>query len=61
MHPPGLLRRLVAVELHRPQAGAVRDLGDALWLLVAEHADGEDIARQPLDDVGDELRMHLAG
>ena len=47
---------LVAVELGRLDAGPVDELDDPLRVLVAEHADGEDLRRQPAGDVVGLLR-----
>ena len=60
-HPPGLLRRLAAVQLRALEADLVDDLDDARGRLVAEHADGDDLRWQALDDVGHERGRDLAG
>ena len=44
--------RLVAVELGAASPACWTIVDHALGRLVAEHADGEDLRRQPLDDVG---------
>ena len=49
--PPGLLGRLPAVQLGGPQPGVEADRHHPLGHLVAEHADGEDLGRQPAGDV----------
>ena len=58
--PGRFLRRLVAVELRRAQSGGLDRLDHPLGGLVAEHADGQNLRRQPLGDVTGQLDRDLA-
>jgi hypothetical protein len=49
------------VQLRGLEAGAVDGVDDAVGVLVAEHADGEDLRWEPAGDVVHLLRRHLAG
>ena len=59
--PLALGRGLVAVQLHGVQAGGVDHLDHPLGRLVAEHADGHDLGRQPAGDVAGLGDRDLAG
>jgi hypothetical protein len=49
------------VQLRRTYPGVVDRVDDALAGVVAEHTDGHDLGREPLDDVGGLLWRDLAG
>ena len=53
-------RRLVAVQLRALETRLVHEIDDALRRLVAEHADGQHLGRQPAHDVAGPHRLQLA-